>query len=386
MSFSILIQGVVRSKGYHTWNASLTRHAITESGRGPAWWVPRYVSPFKMQFEKLSTVRLMSFLTPSYDLDAYAPIRYLLHNTRLGRVCLRTLSRGIHRDLITQGRFDACKQSKKLVPPAIVFWSGTSIGIFSHVRDVLDVFREGSVDVHTADIASLSAKKVHLSDGKEIEADVVVCATGWNFAPSMSFSPPSIVDQIGMIKSDPNDERVKEADKEILNRFPELKDQPPAGPIGVKEREQTSFHLHRNAIPPAFLESRNLAYSGAAISLRGMMVMEVQALWTIAFLDGKVKTPALQEAEWEALLQSRFWRYRTPQGLGARCSDLVFEIMPFLDTLMRDLRLEPHRKGGWRELVECYTSADYRGVVDEWLEKQRAVGDVGDRKANGKSA
>lgn len=50
---------------------------------------------------------------------------------------------------------------------------------------------------------------------------------------------------------------------------------------------------------------------------------------------------------------------------------MVFELMPFVDTLMKDLGLSPARKGGWRELLEWYGVEDYKGVVKEWMEKER---------------
>jgi hypothetical protein len=40
--------------------------------------------------------------------------------------------------------------------------------------------------------------------------------------------------------------------------------------------------------------------------------------------------------------------------------DLLFEIKPFIDTLLRDLGLEMARKGSWwKELFESYRTTDY---------------------------
>lgn len=36
---------------------------------------------------------------------------------------------------------------------------------------------------------------------------------------------------------------------------------------------------------------------------------------------------------------------------------------------MRDLGLQANRKLGWKDVWQPYGPADYRGCVDEWVEK-----------------
>lgn len=98
----------------------------------------------------------------------------------------------------------------------------------------------------------------------------------------------------------------------------------------------------------------------------------MQALWITAFFAGKlsVELPGEEEAARQALLGSRFFRYRASNGLGAKSADMIFEIVPFIDTLSRDLGLKTKRKGGWREIFESYGVHDYSGVVEEWMKKE----------------
>ncbi|KFY06800.1 hypothetical protein V492_07721, partial [Pseudogymnoascus sp. VKM F-4246] len=143
---------------------------------------------------------------------------------------------------------------------------------------------------------------------------------------------------------------------------------------------EPAYRAYRHAIPPAFLASRNLAYCGiAAIGLRGFWIAEMQALWITAFFAGKlsVELPSEEEAAKQALLESRFFRYRASNGLGAKSADMVFEIVPFIDTLCRDLGIETKRKGGWREIFESYGVQDYSGVVEEWMKKEK-LGESGE--------
>lgn len=38
---------------------------------------------------------------------------------------------------------------------------------------------------------------------------------------------------------------------------------------------------------------------------------------------------------------------------------------------MRDLGLNPCRKGGWyKELFEAYRPRDYKGILEEWMAKE----------------
>lgn len=40
-----------------------------------------------------------------------------------------------------------------------------------------------------------------------------------------------------------------------------------------------------------------------------------------------------------------------------------------MDLMMRDLGLQANRKQGWADVWQPYGPADYRGCVDEWVEK-----------------
>ena len=314
----------------------------------------------------------MTFLGPALDLDAYPTVRRLFQNTAFGRAFIRGFLALGQSDVISRGKFNDHEETKKLIPPSSSFWSGTLVGMLNYPTDFFGLIRQGLVHVHIADIEVLSENTVHLSDGKDIEADLLICATGWKMTPTISFLPSNISDKMGVSVAKPTDPTVQAADAEIMKRWPLLKDQPPAEPNALKEREQPSWALYRGLVPPAFLQSRNLAYCGMGATLRGMLTAQTQALWITALLDGKlsITLPSEEEASWDAMLQNRFFRWRAPNGHGSKCPDMIFEMMPYIDTLMRDLGLNPARKGGWRELFESYGVQDYSGLVKEWMEAQ----------------
>jgi hypothetical protein len=316
----------------------------------------------------------MSFLSPALDLDAYPTIRTFFHNTRLGRAILRVFFGIINDEMRTLGKYDEHPETKKLTPRSNVYWWGSTVGVFNYPTDLFELVRQGLVHVHIADPISISGCEVLLSDGTEIQADVFICATGYEQTPTIKILPETIADEIGVSSALPDDEIVKAADEEILRRFPELKDQPPSGPNGLREREQTSYALYRGTVPPSFLASHNLAYCGMAVNFKGFLTAQITALWITAYLDGRLSAPlpSQAEAEWQAMLQRRFWRWRAPNGLGPKSPDMVFEIMPYLDTLLRDLGLPTARKSTWwKEIFEYYGVADYPQIVQEWLARQK---------------
>ena len=350
------------------------------SGRGPAWLTTPFVSPAHLQFEKLATTRIMSWLSPCIDSGCYPGIRRLLHNTRLGRSFLRAFFGIIKNDGIQRGKFLDHPETKKLIPKDGIEWIGTTVSTFNYPTELFDLVKEGLINIHIADIDHLRTQAIHLSDGSNIKADVLLCATGWNFTPNISFLPCNLEDKIGISHASSSDPNISLADEELLRRFPELEDSPMkrlqqavvSGKEVATPEEPPSWVLYHGLVPPHFLSSRNFAYVGMALGIRGFLLAQTEALWITAFFDDKLSTPLPREDEAakQALMQNRFYKWKAPNGLGDRCSDMVFEVVPYVDTLLGELGLETRRKGGWAEIFQYYGVGDYPNLVQEWLGTQ----------------
>ena len=76
---------------------------------------------------------------------------------------------------------------------------------------------------------------------------------------------------------------------------------------------------------------------------------------------------------WETALHSQFGVHRYRGGFGKRNPDFVFDAVPYVDLLLRDLGLDYTRKGGLKWL-EPYGVEDYRGLVEEWIDSKEKVG------------
>ncbi|THZ59995.1 dimethylaniline monooxygenase (N-oxide forming) [Aureobasidium pullulans] len=222
---------------------------------------------------------------------------------------------------------------------------------------------------------------VRLSDGTELVTDAVVCATGWKARPPIKFSPEGIDAELGLPSNAAqtfSQKDVAAADAEILSRFPKLREQPktpiPGGDTSADDTNQP-FTLYRFMAPPKhMLEDNDIAFAGMITTISTPLCAYLQALWITAYLSNTLSRlpSSTLEAEKTALLHSRFGRWRYACGYGARFPDFVFDAVPYLDMLLRDLGIKEKRKGGWlSEIFEAYGPKDYDGVVGEWSEMQK---------------
>ena len=248
--------------------------------------------------------------------------------------------------------------------------------------------RNGQVDVHIADIDHLAPGVVHLSDGSQLPADVLLCATGWKFKPALHFSRISDED-LGLPSSKTSTlEIVRQVDSEIYHRFPMLANQPVGNPnavplSAVMVAPEEPYRLFRFTVPPKLFAAHNIAFAGALHNVTTCLVAQAQALWITAYFDNELdnlRAPSgdtehskfLRELEYETYLHTQFSKRRTPLAFGSRHPDFSTDSLAFVDLLLKDLGLRIWRKKNWFwELFEAYNAKDYGGLVTEWLEKQK---------------
>lgn len=367
-----------------------------------------------MWLEKLVNTRLLTWFSPCIwgFADGYTGIRRFWHETGIGRAITRGFWWVLGNDVVTLNKYDKHPETKKLMPWTDSFFSGTSFSILNYDTNFFDIITNGIVKIHIADIIRLSPSTVHLSDGTSFESELLLCVTGWNHVPPLTFLPKGIEKELGLPHVPSNDEPIwkpsllHKADNEILTRFPRLRDQPKSArkfvPLaqaeGLSTRLQdevdptnhtrlTPYILHRFMVPPSskFLATRDIAFAGFATNFSTATSDYIQALWISAFFDGEVAAPKpgdgkyaefVKKLQYDTLLHSRFGRWRYPAGRGSQLPDFVFDAVPYFDLLLGDLGLNMHRKKGWfAEAVEPYGPADYRNLISEWV--ARDAGDAG---------
>ncbi|KAJ5824770.1 hypothetical protein N7447_007110 [Penicillium robsamsonii] len=375
---------------------------IRESGHGPCWMAPPYVTPLKKWLEKLVTTRLLTWFSPCIwgDADGYSGIRSFLHGTWLGRKIVDAFWGILGDDVIQLNGYDKHPEMKKLKPWVGPFWIASSLSILNYPTDFFDLVKDGTIKIHVADIKRLSDHTVHLSSGDALPSSALICSTGWRCTPNLKFLPEGIDRELGFPWSvDPLDEKlVKAADEEILRRFPRLRDQPKPNPHYTPLSSQSEaavphpFRLAKFMVPLSLVNERSLAFMGITMTINTTLVAQAQALWISAYFKGDL-TPATREScplavrgasdlktedvseidlAWETALFTEFGKYRYPGGFGRRNPDFVFDAIPYVDLMLGELGLSTRRKQGlMARCLQPYGAEDYRGLVDEWKSKQK---------------
>lgn len=346
---------------------------------------------------------------PRGHADGYTRIRSFLHGTAIGRLITNTFWSILGNDVITLNNYKSHPETAKIQPWSHPMFVASSFSILNYDTDFFELLRNGTVNVHIADITNLGASTVHLSNGSEIQTDAMVCVTGWKWTAPLKFLPEGIEAELGVphppSPSDPTD-LVEKADKEILNRWPRLKSPPvqnkkyvplteQKGITTVSEEDKqanphtssqlTPWTLYRFIIPssPSLLRHRDVAFAGFMMNFNIPLNAHMQALWINAYFHGHgVKLPDYEDdvernkMRYETILHNRFGKWRYPAGHGSQFPDFVFDAQPYIDLLADDLGLKVHRKNGvLKEITEPYGPQDYKDAVQEWKEKHQ-VGEL----------
>ncbi|KAF1994131.1 FAD/NAD(P)-binding domain-containing protein [Amniculicola lignicola CBS 123094] len=376
---------------------------IRESGHGPCWMTPNRLTPLKVIPEQLLQTRLVTWTSPCIwgDADGFTSIRKFLHQTTLGRKLIDGWFHKMQHSIEEHNQYDSHPETAKLKPWDDVFFIGSNRGLLNYQTDVFELVRNGQIRVHIADITHLSDHSVHLSNNETLEADVLICGTGWKDSPPIKFITEREVGLPGH-GSTLSAKLIPMADKEILEKCPKLKNQPEAKPHKPMsddpiETLKEPYRLYRFMVPPAFIKSRTLAFAGIYRSPSTIYIAQAQALWITAFLDNKL--PALRpliptstnssteslaissqsdptskptspsdRILYETVLHTQFGKWRYSRGFGDRFPELWFECLPYVDMLLKDVGVENRRKGTWwAERFTPYFPRDYKGIVEEYL-------------------
>ncbi len=364
---------------------------IRPGGGGPSWVWP-VLLPFGLSIQKMATTRFFTLFEPCIwaDDSGFTWTRKLLHRTWFGQRVVNLFWKLLAALAISANKYSSHPELAKLKPWSSVFWMANSLGVHNYETNWFDLVRQGKINVHVADVTSLSGNKVYLSSGEVILADTFVACTGWKVAPPINVLPEAVAAQLGLagIAVPEDDSLVSKAEEEIFRAVPALRRNPrknlPAGsaaPLSTRETKTSKpYRLYRFMVPPAkkFLEQRNIAFIGANLALNATTVAQSQALWITAFFLHEIPNLELsildvEDIRYQTMLQTEYCRQRHPPdggGAGERCPDLMFDGLLYTDLLLRDIGIEHFRKRGvWEELFDRYLPKDYAGMTEVLIER-----------------
>lgn len=186
----------------------------------------------------------------------------------------------------------------------------------SSVPNFWKVFHAGDVTVHRTSITSFVDNKVNLADGTNIAADLVVLCTGWT--DNLSTFEHGLRAEIGLPSNADFGAKWSEldaqADAKVDELLPNLISIPHTTPASLKpgSAEHRPWRLYRRLVSPAMANAgdRSIFFPGQIHSVFTPLVAELQALWGVAFLLGKLPVPSLSSMQEEVALWNSWTRKR----------------------------------------------------------------------------
>jgi hypothetical protein len=366
---------------------------IRPSGGGPSYLWPRSCSygPFNFSLASLSSSRIFTLFdpTPYISTGFLSSVGSWLHRTAIGWKICDFFWKMLDSQVKGLNGFDIHPELKKLEPWTTPFWLGNSLSIHNYETPWFDLVREGKISVHIAELEGLCRNSATLSTGKSIPADALVCCTGWKADPTLQiYVQDSLTNAVHPKPSILVALDTARAETEIFRGRPYLRNLPrrtsnaPSLSTQNPNHQSMPHQLYRLVVPwqPSLLEKKSLAFIGAHLSPHAVVVAQAQALWITAYLNDHVDSLKSvnvnhDAVRYEAILNSTYNLIRRPKetgGAGEKYPDLVFDSIPYVDTLLRDLGVKARRKPTWwKEMFEMYKPIDYKNIVQEWVEQNR---------------
>ncbi|KIV82522.1 hypothetical protein PV11_04625 [Exophiala sideris] len=367
---------------------------IRKSGKGPEWVFPSHtkMGPFSVPRERLTTRRILSFFSPCLWNDGFSKVRSFLHQSSLGMMIAQKFWGNLHAATIKDCGMLQHESTKVLEPETSPFWYGTASGIYNFEKDIYEMVQMGQVRVHREDISSLSTGHIHFASGGGVDASALITATGFSAKPTLAFTKEETHSDLGVPSTSltPTQQAFwnalnERADLKIGQAFPRLLSGPHLSATSSVVKSYTAtldpelnyspFRLYRAIAPPGLTArgDHSLVFISMFSNLANTPRCELQCLWAYAYLNDKLAINPRAVFE-ETALMTRYAKFRAPFGHGRFFPDLVFDQVPYFDTLLQDLGLKFWRKPNiFAELFGAYRSTDYKGVVQEWLRANVAL-------------
>jgi dimethylaniline monooxygenase (N-oxide forming) len=283
------------------------------------WPVPPYllgVLPFKWAMLN----RFTSTLVPLY----YRPsaLERAVHG--VGRPLVWLWWRIVERLLMAQyGLGSRGGKRPDLVPDHPIELDGFGEAVMLPRPSFYPALHSGAIEPVQGSIAAFGEQAVRLDDGRLIEADVVVLATGWE--TDYSFLPQTL--------------------------------QPRVAEDGI--------FLYRQMLHP---DAPRLAFIGHAASISSLLTYSLQAAWFATLLTGRHELPDAADMRADVAALTAWKRRAIPDGRG-RSARLLLHMQHYHDQLLTDLGLDAWRKRGafapFKEVFAPYEPGDYQGLFDE---------------------
>ncbi|KAF4958442.1 hypothetical protein FGADI_2364 [Fusarium gaditjirri] len=318
-----------------------------------------------------------------------------LQRNVLGRILTNVYWRTANYISVSHADYWRTPNAEKLRPRPYsdgVFWGSGGIGIAT-APDFRETLHNGDVTVHSTEIDTLSHRDVvNLKNGYSIATDIVIHCTG--FDKGYDAFEPSLRRELGL-EYDSNefsrwtmlDEKAERTVDELLPYLRNAPSQYGDSKASKRTGHGPNRHYRRLVVPElAARGDRSILFPGHIHSAFTPLAAELQALWGVSWMLGWRDLPPREEMEAEAANFNAWTRKRYLEQ-GKKHSYFIYDYIPYIDTLMKDLGLNPFRKSNvFEEWFVRYKPSDYKTILAEYLSLRRHQHKIEGAKAeNGKA-
>jgi dimethylaniline monooxygenase (N-oxide forming) len=281
--------------------------------RKPHWMIPRYFG--KIRVDKVLFNRFSTLIFPSY------------HRAKKPEKILRTIASPFL--LLWRTAVDKVVKYVSEIPDAMVPDVPVTAGLENNGigAEFYQVLKQGQIGIQRARIASYSGTdKIQLESGEELDADVVIFATGWQ-------------QNVGFL------------DEDLRNII----------------RKDGWFRLYRHILPPG---EKHMGFVGYASSGNAPLTSEISAHWLSQVFRGELSLPDASAMELEIdkvrkWTQKVFPRRNAGYFIGAYIGN-------YIDELMQDMGLPKRLTGSiFSEYWAPFWATRYRDITKEREEMRK---------------
>ncbi|MCJ1327753.1 hypothetical protein MMC10_004428 [Thelotrema lepadinum] len=357
---------------------------IRPDGAGPLAILPTNILGV-MNCIAVASTRLMTYLSPSI-FNTSGLLYQFFQKSSLGQLFTSTFWNFLDYTSHRHAGYDAGDHITALKPEVnnkSTFWANSGLGVIT-LPDFWARLHSGNITIIRDSLSNIKEDKVLLKGGQTLSADFMVLCTGWgdHFGmfdndtkaelglPIYGELPPSVA------RADVAWEKFDiEAEKSVNQKLPFLATAPQLrNSSNSTVKSQRRWRLYRRSIPLslALKDDRSIAILGQIHTVQTPLVSEIQSFWTILYLLREIDLPdeetmVREIAEWNTWTRKRYLTQ------GQKFPYSLYEFLPYVDTLCRDLGINCNRKSNFlAELFEPYRPEDFNGFVDEWLAKREA--------------
>jgi len=315
---------------------------VIRPGNGPSVMSP--LSIFGTRTFRLSNTRFMGLFSPTaYDLDSrWHKAVHGPNSTNIARSGVKYFWKVMAYLTMRPAQYEISENGRRLFPqlglmryvlmrspPSLLlmvscslFWSSATLGVMTHPELWNEIHRNSLITVSRKEIRNMSQDTVHFTDGSHHRTDMVILATGWQADHSI-FAGGDGAASSG-ISSQPHDTETENrwtmleqtAEREIIMKLPLLQETPTIAGKTQSSPSNILYRLYRHIVP--IMDPRDIpsiAFVGMLRTTGAPLVFEAQALWAVAYLTGKIKSPPEQEMRSHTALINAWIKRRYLCGL-----------------------------------------------------------------------